>query len=192
MRVDLQFDALPGKTFTGEITKISPQADLLTRAFPVKIAVQNPENAILSGMFARANIIYATKEKVTMVHRNAVDRRLEGVFIAQLVIRPDGAYAALVPAQIGEAAGDYVQVLVNEPVKPGDFFITTGVENIKPMIPGMNIMPIIVTNADKFNLKIAPHPWMQQGPAGNAGAKGELKEQAPKSAEETKNKEEGK
>ena len=47
--------------------------------------------------------------------------------------------------------------------------------------------------AEKFNLKIAPHPWMQQGPPGTPPAKGELKEQAPsKGANEAAGKEEGK
>jgi len=166
MKAKVRFDAIPARTFIGELQKIGPQADLATRAFPVKILLDNKEHAIRSGMFARASIIYEVEGKAVMVPRGAVSERLEGAFVCPLVVTPDGAFAALAPATLGSSTDNYVEAITNEPIKAGDLLITTGVENI--MMP---MQPVIVTNAAEFDLKIVPHPWMQQGPPGQGPKK---------------------
>jgi len=163
VKVNIRFDAIADKTFVGELTKISPQADLITRAFPVRIVVDNKDHDIRSGMFARAGIIYEVRDMVTMLNQNAVDRRADGVYIARLMLKENRPFAALTKVELGGCAGDYVQVISNSPLKPGDYVITTGIENI--MMPGQ---PVIVTNAGMFGLKLRMHPWMQMGPPGGA------------------------
>ena len=48
-----RFDALPGKEFVGQVTKIGSEASQTTRTYPVTVAVDQPEDAqILPGMAA--------------------------------------------------------------------------------------------------------------------------------------------
>ncbi|NJL44634.1 MAG: HlyD family efflux transporter periplasmic adaptor subunit [Leptolyngbyaceae cyanobacterium SM2_3_12] len=51
----LQIDAFAGETFRGQVTRISPVADSISRQVPVEITLANPGNRIGSGLLARVN-----------------------------------------------------------------------------------------------------------------------------------------
>lgn len=55
--VTLQVDAYPNRRFAGTVTAINPSVDPSSRAATVEASVENPENALRSGMFATARII---------------------------------------------------------------------------------------------------------------------------------------
>jgi multidrug efflux pump subunit AcrA (membrane-fusion protein) len=44
-RVEIRLDALPGRVFPAEISRVIPQADLKSRTFPVKILLENEEQS---------------------------------------------------------------------------------------------------------------------------------------------------
>ncbi|MDD5476003.1 MAG: efflux RND transporter periplasmic adaptor subunit [Syntrophales bacterium] len=70
--VALDFDALPGRTFKGEISEINAAIDPVSRNFTVKIDIPNEENMVKAGMFARITIKTDTKTDVIVVPERAL------------------------------------------------------------------------------------------------------------------------
>ncbi|MFQ5892845.1 MAG: efflux RND transporter periplasmic adaptor subunit, partial [Nitrospinota bacterium] len=71
----LALDALPGRSFTGRIAQIIPQADAESRTFPVKIQVANPDGLIKSGMFARVTLPVGGGRRALVVPKDALVSR---------------------------------------------------------------------------------------------------------------------
>ena len=63
--VQVQVDALPGRSFNGVVKAVYPAASSGSRQFTLRVAVPNPTNELRPGMFARGNLM-------AEVHRDAV------------------------------------------------------------------------------------------------------------------------
>ncbi|RJO65472.1 MAG: efflux RND transporter periplasmic adaptor subunit [Candidatus Omnitrophota bacterium] len=66
------FDAYLGKEFIGEVTQISPVLDLDTRSVPIEITIDNTEQLIKPGMFARVKLIIQEYKQVPVVLKEAL------------------------------------------------------------------------------------------------------------------------
>lgn len=56
--------AIPDQTFSGKITDISEAKDLASKAYPVRISVDNPDHLIKDGMFARVYLSSADGNEI--------------------------------------------------------------------------------------------------------------------------------
>lgn len=63
----LTADALPGKTFSGQVWAKSPMIDDKNRTFVAKVSVANPDLALKPGMFVRAVVAAGEPESVLWV-----------------------------------------------------------------------------------------------------------------------------
>ncbi len=63
--VQVQVDALPGKSYGGRVVAVYPAASASNRVFSLRVNVPNPTNDLRPGMFARGSV-------QTEVHRNVV------------------------------------------------------------------------------------------------------------------------
>lgn len=81
----LTTDAYPGKTFAGSIQRIAPLIRETSRQARVEIEVPNPDHLLKPGMFARAQVEFATHENATLIPFDAIVRRSgqEGVFLVE-------------------------------------------------------------------------------------------------------------
>jgi RND family efflux transporter MFP subunit len=74
--VRLEFDAAPGEIWLGNVIRVVPQADLLSRSFPVKIRVENRivdgEPVLKGGMLARAWLPVGRAGPALVVPKDAV------------------------------------------------------------------------------------------------------------------------
>ena len=70
--VEIEIDGLPGKTFTGEISKIAPIVDQQSRTVEVEINIPNPEFQLKAGMFSRVSIVLEKRSGVLVVPTGAV------------------------------------------------------------------------------------------------------------------------
>lgn len=54
--VSFEAEALPGKVFESRISFLSPELEMKTRTFPVRVNVENPDGLLKPGMFVRAKV----------------------------------------------------------------------------------------------------------------------------------------
>jgi RND family efflux transporter MFP subunit len=137
---EVEVPSLPGRSFTGQIAVINPQADARARTFPVKVRVDNllegSHPVLKAGMFARVTLPVGQPIPRTLVPKDAVV--LGGpapmVFVAdsaggKTVVKP-------VPVSLGPASGAWITVLGE--IKAGDSVIVEGNERVRP---GMEVRP---------------------------------------------------
>jgi Cu(I)/Ag(I) efflux system membrane fusion protein len=60
--VHITAEAMPGKSFEGQIAFVDPVVDEMTRTIRVRVNVENPEQRLKPGMFVRAEIVVALGE----------------------------------------------------------------------------------------------------------------------------------
>jgi RND family efflux transporter MFP subunit len=120
-------DALPDRTFTGDVRHITPQADLASRTFPVKIGVRNtPDHAIKAGMFARVTLRTGSAQPSLFVPKDAVVRRANGA----VVFVVEDAKARLVPIKTGRTHEGLIEVVEGQ-LKRGESVVVTGNEALQ-------------------------------------------------------------
>ncbi len=144
-QVDVRFDALPGRHYTGRVEAVVPEAIPEARTFPVLLRIPNGDLAIKSGMAARVSAQLGSPLPAMLVSKDAVVRRGDQV----LLFRIDPAGMSAAPAgELGEGSvGTIAQVSVDPgpargqwqvvygAVAAGDLFVVRGNERVFPGQP---------------------------------------------------------
>ncbi|MBV8856349.1 MAG: efflux RND transporter periplasmic adaptor subunit [Acidobacteria bacterium] len=109
MGVSLEVDAFKDRKFAGQVSAINPAIDPASRSATVEALVQNPDNALRSGMFATARIARPGGGRAVYVPRAAVlaDQNTQSYRV--FVIQNDTAKLRVV--QLGTEEGDMLQIL---------------------------------------------------------------------------------
>lgn len=76
--VQVVLDAFPDNTFTASIARVYPQVDPSTRTFEAEIQIENPDEKIFPGMFARVNINHGSQQHVVVPDRAVVKQSGSG------------------------------------------------------------------------------------------------------------------
>jgi RND family efflux transporter MFP subunit len=130
-----RFDALPGKEFVGQVTKIGSEASQTTRTYPVTIAVDQPEDAqILPGMAATVRNEPEENEQAAsqdlIVPPSAlfepVQEKASGPCV--WVVGSDKK-VALQAVETGPLTP--VGMMVTKGLRPGDLVVTAGVHSLR-------------------------------------------------------------
>lgn len=66
MEVDITLDAFGSEVFKGKVSIVYPSLDSQTRTFPVEITIQNSDERVRPGMFARVSFTYGTENRVVV------------------------------------------------------------------------------------------------------------------------------
>jgi RND family efflux transporter MFP subunit len=138
--VRLDFDAAPGHAWIGRMARIVPQADLLSRSFPVRVELANRvEDAVpvlKGGMLARAWLPVGKTGSVTVVPKDALvlgGPRPLVYRITGTAAAPDAAATGTVqPVEVslGGAVGGNVEI--RSGLAPGDLVVIRGNERLRP------------------------------------------------------------
>ncbi len=82
---EIGVDAFPDRTFSGRVFFVSPELDPRTRRFQVKAAIEDPEDLLKPGMFARVRVIVSRREDRPAVAEEALVALREGyaVFVVE-------------------------------------------------------------------------------------------------------------
>jgi RND family efflux transporter MFP subunit len=135
--VRLEFDAAPHHTWIGKVARIVPQADVLSRSFPVQITLANTvtdgEPVLRGGMLARAWLPVGRPASVTVVPKDALV--LGGPSPLVFLVDPPaagggGGTVRAVPVQLGTAVGGNVEVRTD--LQPGWLVVVRGNERLRP------------------------------------------------------------
>lgn len=127
MPVNLEFDALPGESFHGSVSRIDQYIDPETRTGKVEIELNNDSQAkgrLRPGMFGRASIVEREYKNSITVAEGALHSKEKGEYL--FVVEKGRAVARDVKTGIKEAGR--VQILSG--VKPGDEVIIFGGANL--------------------------------------------------------------
>ncbi len=123
---ELSFDAVPGRTFQGEIALISPSIDPATATFGVRIRVTETGGLLRPGMFARVAIVYERKTDALQIPRTAL---LDTDGQAKVFVIADGK-AAERAVKLGLSNGAWIEI--TEGLKDGEQVVVVGQGAVKP------------------------------------------------------------
>ncbi|MGD2126507.1 MAG: efflux RND transporter periplasmic adaptor subunit [Desulfobacteraceae bacterium] len=84
-KFEFTVDALPGQTFTGELTFLSPTADPVTRSFPLEFLVHDPDPRMADGMTVRVKFPIRERKKTIKLHTSwlSEEEGRMGVFVVE-------------------------------------------------------------------------------------------------------------
>lgn len=146
--VQVQADALAGKTYVGRVVAVYPAASTNSRVFALRVAIDNPRQELRPGMFARGDLITQVKRNVVVVPVGAlVDAQSAGQFQVnttssgtatggttlppqQVFVVGPGSKAVAKPVTLGLITPSQVEVTGG--LKPGEQLITTGQNLVSP------------------------------------------------------------
>lgn len=120
-------DAVPGRTFTGKVSFINPAADESSRTVKIVAVVDNPDETLKSGLFAKGEIVTGERKDVLRVPRSAfvtwdLAARSAVVFVVE------GEKAVRRTVETGAGAGDDVEV--TKGLSAGEKVVTRGAFNL--------------------------------------------------------------
>jgi membrane fusion protein (multidrug efflux system) len=154
-QVDVRLDAYVDAVFPGQINAVNSMVDQATRNVQVQATLQNGEQKLRPGMFAKVSVILPQREQVIALPVSSVHYAPYGdsVFIVGDDKDEDGKPIKSVKEQfvkLGTARGDLVAVVSG--VKPGDEVVTSGVFRLK------SGAAIIINNKVQPNSEASPTP----------------------------------
>lgn len=148
-------DAMPDKPFEGKLNAINPEVNASTRNVAIQAVIDNPQETLRPGMFARVQVELPEGEPLVVVPQTAVAYAPYGnsVFIIEQITGRDGKQFLGVRQQfvkIGDKRGDFVAIL--DGVKPGEKVVSAGVFKLR------NALPVQVNNKVQPPAELHPKP----------------------------------
>jgi membrane fusion protein (multidrug efflux system) len=144
--VRLAIDAYPGRTFESKITAISPRVADATRSVDLRATLENKDESLRPGMFARAEIVLPSTDRALVVPSAAVVYNPYGETV--YVIENGVAQQRFI--QTGVTRGDLT--LVRSGLKIGDRIVTSGQVKLR------NGAAVQINNAAAPDANPAPKP----------------------------------
>ena len=115
MPVDIQLDAYEGETFYGKVTIVYPSVDQSTHTFPVEVTINNSEQKVRPGMFARATVNFGDKNHVLVPDEALVKQIGAG---DRYVYVYKGGKVSYNKVELGKHIGEKYEIISG--VNPGD------------------------------------------------------------------------
>jgi HlyD family secretion protein len=147
--VRLEFDAAPDQEWIGQLARVVPQADVLSRSFPVEILLENRvsdgQPVLQGGMLARAWLPVGKTGSVTVVPKDAVVLGVSRPFVYVIDVAAGGAGSApaaaattgtVRPVEVSLGAAVEGHVEIRGGLEPGQLVVTRGNERLRP---GMSV-----------------------------------------------------
>jgi RND family efflux transporter MFP subunit len=110
-------DALPGKVFSGKVSRVPPALDTNTRTLEAEIVIPNPDGTLKPGMYGRATLTVATHPHAVVLPVEAVltEENERAVYVVDDVRPAEGkgppvGRAHRVACEIGFDGGDWLEI----------------------------------------------------------------------------------
>ncbi len=130
--VVITVDSVEGE-FKGVVTKIYPSIDNSSRTGKIEIHLDNPENKLRTGMFAKIDVLVATHENAVIVPRDSLVK-YDNNYLAYVVEKHGDKYIA-VKRDVKVGIFDDSKVEIVSGLKAGDRLISKGTEFVREGAP---------------------------------------------------------
>ncbi|MDQ0285074.1 cobalt-zinc-cadmium efflux system membrane fusion protein [Desulfofundulus luciae] len=122
--VQVKVQAAGEHPFKGVVTNIAPAADPVTKSFPIKVQVDNPNHVLKPGMFAEVQLS-RTQQKFLLVPRQAVvsEQGKEFVWVV--------TNGTVSKREVKTGDSDSRNIAITAGLKEGEEVVTAGMENLK-------------------------------------------------------------
>ena len=121
MPVDIQLDAYENEAFSGKVTIVYPTIDEATHTFPVEVTINNANQKVRPGMFARATVNFGVKNHVLVPDEALVKQIGAG---DRYVYVHKGGKVSYNKVELGKHFGNKYEILSG--VNPGDEVVVAG------------------------------------------------------------------
>lgn len=121
--VRVKVDAFPDRVFSGKVSRLSPVVDVTTRSTYMEANLENQENLLRSGMFAKVEVVMAKRDNTLSIPIEALAEGGDVAFAAK-----DGK-ASRRTLQIGLRTEKYVEV--QSGLAEGENVVTFGLFGLK-------------------------------------------------------------
>ena len=122
--VEVSPDAMPGRSFRGQVDALDSQLDANGRSLLVRARLANPDGVLRSGMFARTRTLFAVRDNALVVPEEALVPQGGKQFLIKIVDGPQGKVSQRLEARLGARLAGKVEVLGG--LAEGDLVVTAG------------------------------------------------------------------
>ncbi len=164
----LDFDALPGQSYSAQIQAIDPLIDADGRSVGVRGCIDNRRQALRPGMFARVNPVFGVRENARVVPEEAIVPQGGRQFVIKLLNGPDGKTRTTqrVEVKIGLRSPGKVEIL--DGLAPGDTVVITGQQRVQR--DGTVVTVVAMPGTGNPSARAAAEPGVRDGAVPAAAA----------------------
>lgn len=127
MAFDVTVDAYPNEVFNGKVNLIYPTINANTHTFPVEVVVENKDQKLRPGMFARVTANYGTNHHVVVPDVSVIKQLGSGEHFVYVLQADNTVKYQLV--EIGKRMGDKYEIISG--INEGDKVVTEGQVRLK-------------------------------------------------------------
>jgi membrane fusion protein, multidrug efflux system len=130
-KAQVDMDALPGRKFTAVIQAIDPLLDTNGRSVGIRACIDNRQNQLRPGMFARVNTVFSEREKAVVIPEEAIVPQAGKQFVIKLIAGTDKETKTTqrVEVKVGIRRPGKVEIL--EGLVEGDEVVTAGQQRVQ-------------------------------------------------------------
>jgi membrane fusion protein (multidrug efflux system) len=163
-KAQLTVDALPGRPFTAIVQAVDPLIEANGRSVGVRGCIDNRQQALRPGMFARVNAVFGSRENALVIPEEAVIPQGGRSFVVKVVAgeKPDTLISERVAVRLGLRLPGKVEVL--EGLAEGDTVVTAGHQRLQKDGTAVRVVDLSQPGGGK--------PAAGAGPSATAGAPG--------------------
>jgi membrane fusion protein (multidrug efflux system) len=163
-KAQLTVDALPGRPFTAIVQAVDPLIEANGRSVGVRGCIDNRQQALRPGMFARVNAVFGSRENALVIPEEAVIPQGGRSFVVKVVAgeKPDTLISERVAVRLGLRLPGKVEVL--EGLAEGDTVVTAGHQRLQKDGTAVRVVDLSQPGGGKRAAGA--------GPSGTAGAPG--------------------
>ncbi|WP_090143004.1 efflux RND transporter periplasmic adaptor subunit [Limnohabitans sp. DM1] len=160
----LTVDALPGLPFTAIVQAVDPLIEANGRSVGVRGCIDNRQQSLRPGMFARVNAVFGSRENALVIPEEAIIPQGGRSFVVKVVAgeKPDTLVSQRVAVKVGLRQPGKVEIL--EGLAAGDTVVTAGHQRLQKDATAVRVVDL----SQPSGAKVAAGAGA--GPSGAAGA----------------------
>ena len=167
-KAQLTVDALPGRPFTAIVQAVDPLIETNGRSVGVRGCIDNRQQQLRPGMFARVNAVFGSRENALVIPEEAIIPQGGRTFVVKVVAgdKPDVRVSERVAVKVGLRQPGKVEIL--EGLSAGDTVVTAGHQRLQK--DGTPVRVVDLSQPGGGRPGGAAGPGGPGGPGGQPGA----------------------